>query len=240
LVLWRTVFGWGRGGGLFGDVAGAGAGEFVGIDEESSVGVTGVHGESTVVDILLSALGLVTGGQQTAGAFGEEAGFEAGGLGVVVVAVSISFGDVLKDDSPEALHVDGTLDTGVKDFGGAKVALWANPVGGVEWGGSFGGSGVVGVVEFGFDRSGDGGDKVVGGLISHVGVLLEEQGVLGDFVGNVVGGVFGVFEAIGKVGASCACRGGFRVAVGGGGGSVAVGGGGVVRGGVVRVGGPGD
>ena len=42
--------------GLGGDVTGAGTGELVGVDEESSVGITGVQGEHPVVDILLGTL----------------------------------------------------------------------------------------------------------------------------------------------------------------------------------------
>ena len=42
--------------GLGGDVTGAGTGELVGVDEESSVWITGVQGEHPVVDILLGTL----------------------------------------------------------------------------------------------------------------------------------------------------------------------------------------
>lgn len=68
LVLWRDmeVFGLGFVGELFGDMARAGTGEFIGIDEESSVGVAGIYGESSMVDILLGTLGLVARSEKTA------------------------------------------------------------------------------------------------------------------------------------------------------------------------------
>ena len=45
--------------GLSREVTGAGAGELVGVDEEPSVGITGVDREHPVVDVLLGALGLL-------------------------------------------------------------------------------------------------------------------------------------------------------------------------------------
>jgi len=121
---------------LGGKVARAGAWKFVGVNEESSVRVTGIDREHSVVDILLGALGLVAGGEETAGGIGEETGLKAGGLGVVVMAVSVTVRDVLEDDSPVALDVDGTGDLGVIHIGWAEVSLGSDPVGGVILGGS--------------------------------------------------------------------------------------------------------
>ena len=85
-----------------GDVARAGGGEFVGVDEETSIGIARVDGHHAVVDVFLGALAVVTGGEETASGVGGEAGLEAGGLGVVVVAVAVLFRDVLEDDAPVA------------------------------------------------------------------------------------------------------------------------------------------
>jgi len=135
MVLLVLVFGL-VGFGLGGKVAGASAGKLVGVNEESSVWVTGIDREHPVVDILLGALGLVAGGKETASGIGEETGLEAGGLGVVVMAVSVTVRDVLEDDSPVALDVDGTGDLGVIHIGWAEVSLGSDPVGGVILGGS--------------------------------------------------------------------------------------------------------
>ena len=96
--------------GLGRDVTGAGTGELVGVDEESSVWITGVQGEHPVVDKLLGTLGLVARSQQPAGAVREETGLQPGGLGVVVVTVAIALRDVLQDDPPVTLDVDGSGD----------------------------------------------------------------------------------------------------------------------------------
>ena len=87
--------------------------ELVGINEESSVGITGVNREHSVVDILLGALALVAGSNKPAGRVREETGFKSGGLGVVVVSVSVSFRNMLKDDSPVSLNVHSTCDLGI-------------------------------------------------------------------------------------------------------------------------------
>ena len=113
-------------------MARAGRGELVRVNEESPVGVTGVQGDHPVVDVLLGALGVVAGGEESAGGVGGQAGLQAGGLGVVVVSVAVLLGDVLQDDAPVALDVDGAADLGVVDLAGAEVALGAGPVGKVE------------------------------------------------------------------------------------------------------------
>jgi len=132
---------------LLRDVTGAGTGELVGIDEEASVGITRVHAEHAVVDILLCALALVAGGKEAAGRVRVEASLKAGGLGVVVVAIAVALRDVLQDDPPVALNVDSPGDLGVVHSTGAEVALGAYPVAGVIGRGALGGSCVVLVVE---------------------------------------------------------------------------------------------
>ena len=202
------------GGGCLGDVAGACTGQLVGVNEEASVGVAGVDGEHPVVDVLLGALGLVAGSQQPAGTVGGEAGLEPGGLGVVVVAVAVALGDVLKDDPPVALNIHCSGDLGVVDVGGAKVTLRSNPVGGVIRRGALGGTAVVLVVKCFFLLLGDVLDQVVGGLVSNVSILLQEESILRDLVGDIVCGILRVRDTVGKVAALGTLGWGFWVTVG--------------------------
>lgn len=207
-------------------MARAGGGEFVGVDEETSIGIARVDGHHAVVDVFLGALAVVTRGEETASGVGGEAGLEAGGLGVVVVAVAVLFGDVLEDDAPVAFDVDGAADLGVVDGGGAEVALGSGPVAEIEGGGALGGAGVVRVVESRFLVGADVLDEVVGGLLGNVGVFFEENGILRDLVGDLVVGVFGIFDTEGEVRVKGALGRGFGVAVAVGAGCV---GGGVGR-----------
>jgi hypothetical protein len=199
--------------GLLVHMAGAGRGELVGIDEESPVGVTGVNGDHPVVDILLCALALVTGSEEPAGAVGSETGLKPGSLGVVVLAVAVLLGDVLKDNAPVALNVDSALDLGVVDDRGAEVALGAGPVGKVKGRGALGGAGVVLVVKGVLLISGDVVNQVVSRLVGHVGVLLQEDGILADLVSDLVLGVLGVLQTEGKVGVEGTRGRGLRITV---------------------------
>jgi len=185
--------------GLGGDVTGAGTGELVGVDEESSVSITGVQGEHPVVDKLLGALGLVARSQEPAGAVREETGLQPGGLGVVVVTVAVALRDVLQDDPPVTLNIDSPGDLGVVNIGGTEVTLGSDPVTGVVLAGSLAGSSVVAVVETLLLRLGDNLHQVVSTLVSDVGVLLQEDSVLADLSGDVVGGVLLVQDTVGKI-----------------------------------------
>ena len=144
--------------------------------------------------------------------------------------------DVLKDDPPVSLHVDGAGDLGVVDVAGAKVALGPDPVTGVVGAGALAGPGVVLVVEGLLLLPGNVLNEVVSRLVGHVGILLKEEGILRNLVGDVVGGVLGVQDAIGQVGAGRALgrRLGVAVAVLGGVMGRGVVGGGMVGGGAVR------
>jgi len=185
--------------GLGGDVTGAGTGELVGVDEESSVGIAGVEGEHPVVDILLGTLGLVARSQQSAGTVREQAGLQSGGLGVVVVTVSISLRDVLQDDPPVTLNIDSPGDLGVVNIRGAKVTLRSDPVSGVVLAGALAGSSVVAVVETLLLWLGDHLHEVVSTLVSDVGVLLQEESVLADLGGDVVSGILLVQDTVGEI-----------------------------------------
>jgi len=185
--------------GLGGDMTGAGTGQLVGVDEESSVSVTGVQGQHPVVDKLLGALGLVARSQEPAGAVREQTGLQSGGLGVVVVTVAVALRDVLEDDPPVTLNIDSPGDLGVVNIGGAKVTLGSDPVSGVVLAGSLAGSSVVAVVEVFLLRLGDHLHEVVSTLVSDVGVLLQEESVLADLGGDVVGGVLLVQDTVGKI-----------------------------------------
>ena len=180
-------------------MTGAGTGQLVGVDEESSVGITGVEGEHSVVDVLLGTLGLVAGGQQSAGAVREQAGLQSGGLGVVVVTVAVTLGDVLEDDPPVTLNIDSPGDLGVVNIGGTEVTLGSDPVSGVVLAGALAGSSVVAVVEVLLLRLGDHLHEVVSALVSNVGVLLQEESVLADLGGDVVGGILLVQDTVGKI-----------------------------------------
>ena len=185
--------------GLGWDMARASAGQLVGVNEESSVWVTGVQGEHPVVDKLLSALGLVAGSQESAGAVREEAGLESGGLGVVVVTVTITIRDVLEDDSPVALDIDSAGDLGVVHIRGAEISLRSNPVAGVILGWSLASSSVVVVVKVLLLRLGNTINKIISGLVSNVSILLKEESVLTDLGGHIIGGVLLVHHTVGKI-----------------------------------------
>ena len=148
------------------------------------------------------------------------------------MTIAITLGDVLEDDSPVALHVDGPGDLGVIHLTGAEVALGPDPVTGVVLAGSLAGAGVVAVVEALFLGLCDSVDEVVGTLVGDVGILLEEERVLGDLESDVVGGVLLVDDAEGEVGTLGALGGRLRVTVSVSGGVVGrgMGGGASVRG----------
>jgi len=185
--------------GLGGDMTGAGTGELVGVDEESSVSVTGVQGQHPVVDKLLGALGLVARSQEPAGAVREQTGLQSGGLGVVVVTVAVALRDVLEDDPPVTLNIDSPGDLGVVNIGGTEITLGSDPVTGVVLAGSLAGASVVAVVETLLLRLGDHLHQVVSTLVSDVRVLLQEESVLADLGGDVVGGVLLVQDTVGKI-----------------------------------------
>ena len=129
------------------NMARAGRRELVGINEETSVRITGIYGDHSMVYVFLSAFALVTRGKETASRVWGLTSLQAGGLCVVIMAITIFFGDVLEDDSPVAFNIDCSADLSVVNIGWAQVAFWADPVGSVIWRWSLGSTGVIRVIE---------------------------------------------------------------------------------------------
>ena len=152
------------------------------------------------------------------------------------MTIAVTLGDVLEDDPPVALHVDGPGDFGVVNVAGAEVSLGSNPVAGVVLARSLAGAGVVTIVEALLLGLGDSVHEVIGALVGNVGVLLEEERVLGDLERNVVGGILLVHDTEGEVRALSALGGrlGVTVAIARGGVGGRWMGGGAVWGGVDR------
>ena len=194
--------------------------QLVGIDEKSTIRIAGVQRKHTVVNVLLSTLGLVTRSQKPTSRIGGQAGFQAGGLGVVIVSIRVILRNVLQNHAPVALNIDGPLNFAINHFRGAQIAFGSDPVGSVIGRGSLGGTSVILVVKSGFLVGSDVFNQIVGALVGDIRVLFEENGVLRDLVGYVVVGVFGIFEAVGEVGVKGAWGRGLGVAITVGGGSV--------------------
>jgi len=167
-------------------------GKLVGIDEKSTVRITRVQGEHSVVNILLGTFGVVTGSQKSAGRVGGLTGFQAGGLGIVIVTISVVFGDMLEDNSPVPFNIDGTFDFGVFNGGRAEVALRSDPVGGIIGRRSLGSSSVIIVVESSLLGSNDVLNQVIGRLVGDIRVFFQENRVLGDLVGDFVVGILSI------------------------------------------------
>ena len=167
-------------------------GKLVGIDEKSTVWITRVQGKHSVVNILLGTFGVITGSQKSAGRIRGLAGFQAGGLGIVIVTISVVFGDVLENDTPVSFNVDSTFDFGVFNCGWAKVTFRSDPVGSIIGRRSLGSSSIVFVIEGSFLRSNDVLNQVIGGLVGNIGVLFQENGVLGDLVSDFVVGILSI------------------------------------------------
>ena len=152
-----------------GDAARAGRRQLVDVDEQALVRVARVEREHPVVHVLLDALALVARCQSAARSSGEQAGLHALGLRVVR--------NVLHDDAPLAVDVLGADRAGVQDLARADVAFAADPVALVER---------LAVVErvvkvLLLERC-HAIDQVVGRLVSHFGVFLQDERVVLDGV----------------------------------------------------------
>ena len=91
-------------------------------------------------------------------------------------------------------------------------------------------SSVVVVIKGGFLVSSDVFNQIIGRLISNVRILLQEDGILADFISNLVLGILRVLNTEGNISVKSTCGWGFGVAV------AMVGGGGVMQRGVSMMG----
>jgi hypothetical protein len=180
-------------------MARAGRGKLVGINEESAIGITGVQRQHSVINILLGTFRMVTRCQKPASRVRGLASFQTRGLSIVIVPISIIFGDMLQDNAPITFNIDSPFDFGVGDVRGTKVAFGSDPVGGIIGRRTLWGSGVVVIVEGGFLRSNDVFNQVIGRLIGHIRVLFQENGILGNLVSDIVFRILGILNTIGKV-----------------------------------------
>ena len=152
--------------------------QLVGIDEKSTIRITRVQRKHSVVNILLSTLGLITRSQKSTSRVWSQASFQPSSLSVVVMTIRVVFGNMLENNSPVPFNIDSPPDLAVNHLGWAQVTFGSDPVAGIIGRRSLGSSSVVLVVKSGFLVSGDMFDKVVGALVGHVRVLLQEDGVL--------------------------------------------------------------
>lgn len=173
----------------------ASRGQLVSVNEKSTVGITGIIREHSVVDILLGTFGAIARSQESAGRVRGQASFQSSSLSVVVMSIAVILGNVLQNDSPEPFNVQSTMDLDIIDLTGAKVAFRSDPVTGVIRTGSFGSSSIVVVVEAGFLWGDDDINQIIGRLISDISVLFQEDGILADFVSDFVVGIFWIFNA---------------------------------------------
>jgi hypothetical protein len=107
--------------------------ELVGINKEPSVRITGIDGDHSMVNVFLGAFALVAGSKETASRVWGLTSLQAGGLSVVVMAITIFFGDVLEDDSPVTFNINGSTDLRVAHIRWTQVTLRSDPVSGVIW-----------------------------------------------------------------------------------------------------------
>jgi len=121
--------------------------KLVGINKETSVRITGIDGDHSMVNVFLGAFALVAGSKETASRVWGLTSLQTGGLCVVVMAITIFFGDVLEDDSPVAFNIDCSADLSVVNIRWAQIAFGADPVGGVIWRWSLGSAGIIGVIK---------------------------------------------------------------------------------------------
>ena len=100
-----------------------------------------------MVNVFLGTFALVTWGKETTSRVWGLTSLQTGSLGVVIMAITIFFGDVLEDDSPVTFNINGPADLSIINIRWAQVAFRSDPVSGVVWGGSFRSSSVVGVIK---------------------------------------------------------------------------------------------
>jgi hypothetical protein len=131
-------------------MARAGRGKFVGINKETSVRITGINRNHSMVNVFLSAFALVAWSKETTSRVRCLTSLQTSSLCVVILAIAIFFGDVLEDDSPETFDVNCSTDFRVANIRWTQVTLGSNPMSGVIWRFSFGSTGVIGVIKCSF------------------------------------------------------------------------------------------
>jgi len=158
-----------------------------------------------VVDRLLGAVALVAWSKSTAGSLWEQAGLEAGSLGVVV--------DIIDNDAPFALNILSTLGGGIDNIRGADVAFWTSPVGDIVGRVTSGGTSVVRVVKGFLLVLGDHVYEIISGLIGNISILLGEEVVSTDGSLDLVCWVFIILKTVGQGGVGITGRGSSGVTI---------------------------
>lgn len=151
-----------------GNVARASRRQLVSINEKSTVRVTGVIREHPVVHVFLGTFGAIARSQESAGRVRGQASFQTGGLSVVVMAIVVTLGDVLQDDTPEAFDVQGTVNLDIVHLTGAQVALRSNPMACVIRTRALRSSSVVVVIKMGLLWSQNLVNEIISRLVSNV------------------------------------------------------------------------
>jgi len=151
-----------------------------------------------VVDILLTAGGLVARRQKTTGRRREETGLQPGCLCVVVVAITIALRNMLENNTPVALHIYSSGDLDIDCFRRTQGAFRANPVCGVIRRIALRSSSVEGVVKRLLCCFCNTFYEIISRLVSFICILLQEERVLRDLLSNVIGRVVFIKYAIGQ------------------------------------------
>lgn len=154
---------------MSGDAARAGRRQLVDVDEQALVRVARIEREHPVIHVLLDALALVARGQRTARSPREQARLDALGLRVVR--------HVLDNDAPLAVDVLGAHGASVQDLARADVAFTADPVALVERLAI-----VQRVVKVLLFEGSHAIDQIVGRLVGHFSVFLQDERIVLDGV----------------------------------------------------------
>jgi len=147
-----------------------------------------------VVNKLLGAVALVARSKSTASSLWEQAGFNAGSLGVVV--------DIIDNDAPFTFNILSTFGGSIGNIRGADISFWSSPVGNIIGRVTSGSTSVVRVIKSFLLVLGDHINEVISRLISNIGILLGEEVVSADGSLDFVCWVFIIFKAVGEGGIS--------------------------------------
>jgi hypothetical protein len=114
-------------------MARTGRGKFVGINKESSVRITWINRNHSMVNVFLSTFTLIAWSKETASRVRGLTSLQTGSLCVVIMAIAIFFGDVLEDDSPETFNINGSTDFSVVNIRWTQITFRPDPMRGVIW-----------------------------------------------------------------------------------------------------------